>query len=377
MANSVYQNFMPVFFKANGLTAGNIGALSAAMQVVALLSQPLFGILSDKSKTKNRVLKLILAASAVCTLFFFVSSGFWPLLAIVAVNAFFFTSVAPLGDTITLEGLSKNGYAFGPIRMMGAVSFALTAMIAGQVFGRWPEIVRQVYTSLMALLFFASFVLPRAEGHGRKSGGKVKWSLLLRNRELVWLMVCTLLMMTPMAFFYALFSVHFTSGLGGSQEMLGWCFFISAMSEVPFLLLSDRLFKKLGPGKMLLLSCVALAARWLLLGLTHSPAVAMWSQVLHGWCFIVMSFTMVKYVSVVAPPELKASAQMLYSVVGMTLSRIAGSALGGALAENMGIEPVFLMGAVMTAAVFGLLFALLRAKKISGDGNVTPMEVTG
>ncbi|MEG0145250.1 MAG: MFS transporter, partial [Clostridia bacterium] len=118
------------------------------------------------------------------------------------------------------------------------------------------------------------------------------------------------------------------------------------------------LFEKLGAGKLLLSAAVAMTARWLILAAFPVVPIVMASQILHGWCFIVMTVTMAKYINQSVPEAFRARGQMLLSIVSYGFARVAGSMGGGLVADAMGIGGGFYVMAATT-----LLSILLFAKR--------------
>ena len=135
-----------------------------------------------------------------------------------------------------------------------------------------------------------------------------------------------------------------------------------ALSEVPYLLLSDRLFDRFGAGKLMCVSALALTLRWLLVATAKSVPVLMLSQVLHGWGFIVMTVSMAKHITRNVPKELQASGQMLLAVVSFGLARAFGNLGGGLLAHAFGQQNVFYLTSAVCALAF-LIFAPQFLKK--------------
>ena len=85
-----------------------------------------------------------------------------------------------------------------------------------------------------------------------------------------------------------------------------------------------------------------LTLRWFLYGVIDSPAALMILQLLHGWCYIVISVGLAEYVNSIVPDELKASGQMLINLTVVSLGRILGSLCGGWAMERFAPESIFL-----------------------------------
>ena len=60
------------------------------------------------------------------------SSSFWWLLPVSVLFSAAYTSIQPMGDSIILEALTPGNKPFGPIRLMGCLSFAVMNLLWGQ-----------------------------------------------------------------------------------------------------------------------------------------------------------------------------------------------------------------------------------------------------
>lgn len=89
MGNAVYGTYIPVYFQSVGASPAQIGSLLSLGPLVAVLAQPLWGTIGDRSKTKNSVLALLLIGSGVSVLLFPISSAFYYMLLMVCLFTFF------------------------------------------------------------------------------------------------------------------------------------------------------------------------------------------------------------------------------------------------------------------------------------------------
>ena len=337
MANGIYQGYASKYFEATGMSTAMLSVILAFTPLISIFTQPLWGTVGDRAKSRNRVLGFLIVASAALVLLYRVSASFWWLLPMSILFSSVYTSIQPMGDSIVLEALSPENHAFGPLRMMGTISFALTNLVWGLILtpGRMNLVVYMTAVMLMMVLV-STRVLPPTEGHQSSTGRKMNMTAILKMKHMPGLLILLMLLQLTMGYFYSFFSIYFTSMPGGSSRLLGLCYFMSAMSEIPFLLNADRLFERLGVGKLLSIAAIALTLRWTILGTCHNVYAVMASQLLHGWGFIVMTVSMAKYVSATIPDELKASGQMLISVVGFGIARVFGILGGGLLSGALG-----------------------------------------
>ena len=358
LANAVYQSYASKYFEFAGMTHREMSVLLAAAPVISIVMQPLWGMLGDRMKSRNVVLRMLIVVAAGLILAYRLSNAFWWLMLISCLFSAFYTSIQPMGDSIILESLQKKNQPFGPLRLMGCLTFAVGNLFIGYALEGRMQLVIYLTTAVLTLTLASTWALPPTAGH-QSSGRKMNMLALLRQKHIPGILAMLMLLQLTMGYFYSFYSIHFTSLPGGTTTLLGLCYFLSAVSEVPFLLNADRLFDRLGVGRMMSISAAALTLRWLLLGAFPNIYVAMGSQVLHGWGFIVMTVCSSKYVSATVPDELKASGQMMLAVVGFGIARAFGILGGGLLSEAMGgIRNGFLL----MAAVSGLALVLFAPR---------------
>ena len=336
-ANAVHQGYISKYFKDGGIEGAWLTALMAAVPLVAMFTQPFWGLRGDKANSRNRVLRGLIL-SAVIAIALFPLSGRWGyLLAATCLFAGCFTSIQPMGDSIVLEDLSRRGAAFGPLRLTGCLAFAVMNVLFGIILdGGRIRLAPYLTAGLLILTFLATWPLPQTAGHQAQTGRKMNITGLFQDRELPGLLILLMIIQMTMGYFYSFFPVYYTELPGGTTTLLGVCYFISATSEMPFLLNFKRLFDKLGAGKLMLIACGALLIRWVVLFLAPNAYVALMSQVLHGWGFIVITVSMSLYMTATVPDELQASGQMILAIVGFGVARVFGILGGGLISQALG-----------------------------------------
>jgi len=355
VTNCMYQSYMSLY-TAIRFTSTQIGLINAGVAVISIAAQPLWGTLGDRARNRGLLIAALAVAAAASIFSFRWFSTFIPILLLACLFSCFYTSLQPMGDSIILRELDRRGLPFGPFRLAGGMAFAVSGVIFGRILnvpGR--DRLIPVYTAALCLaVALSTLSLPHAPG-GQSSGRRMRFSELFRQRKLMRLLLFMAPIQITMGYFYSFFSPHFMTLPGATSGLLGIGYFISACSEIPFLLMSDRLFDRYGAGRLMCVSAAALAIRWLLLGLTGNIYVALFSQLFHGGGFIVMTVCMAKYISRHVPEELQASGQMLLAIFTFGIARAFGNLAGGLLADVLRRQNVFFLCAAVCALtlVFG------------------------
>ena len=369
MGNAAYQNNISNFLSAASLDEQIVGTLLALVPIVGMAGQTLFGAIGDKVPYKNTLLVILSCLSAGAMLLLGLGDALWLMASSLCLYAFFQMSMEPMLNTVTLETLEKTGFAFGPIRMVGTISFAVMSPIFGLLINDQYERLPYILFAILLLGAAGALFLPKVEGHARR-GRRAPMKELMKNRQLMIMVGFTFVLATGMSFFYVFFPVLFVSEeVGGNSALLGIAFFVSSISEIPFLLSSDKMIGKLGAGRVLMIAACAMALRWITIFFLKNKYALLSTQVLHSFGYVVLSFVMAKYINQVMPMELKAGGQLLFTLVGLTASRAIGSLIGGVISRNFGIRNLFLIGFLMTIAALAIFAMLMHKDKALADAG--------
>ncbi len=334
LAQAVYQSYMSLFYRARGLDAAGLGALYALAAAASIPGQLLFGAAADRARVPGHVLRALLLVSAALLLLQALARDAFALFAISMLFGFAYTPVQPIGDALALARLEREGKPFGPARLMGALAFAASAFAFGFLLdasGR-EGLVALTAAALMLVALLCSFLL----GGEKCPRGEVRPLRLLRDRKLLRLLLFVLPAQATMGYFYAFFPTRFLRLPGSTGALLGWANLVSALAEIPFLLVGDRLFARWGAAGTVAVATLALGARWLLTGLGGSVCALLAAQLLHGLGYIAISLGMALYIRREVGEGAQASGQALLNVFCYGLARILGNALGGAAAGAFG-----------------------------------------
>ncbi|MBW7455188.1 MFS transporter [Paenibacillus sepulcri] len=373
MSNAVYGTFIPLYFQHVGFSQSQIGTLLSLGPLIAILAQPVWGTLSDRARTKNSILLLLIAGSGISMLLYPLSNHFVYLLIMICLFTFFQTSIFAVSDAVTLEVLDKRKRGnYSHIRLGGTVGYAIMSILFGLIAQKRIDLMFGIYAAILAVCFLLVLRFPAIEGHQSK-GRKMRVWVLLKNRKLVVYMAANFVLQITLGYYYGFFPLYFKE-LGGSSAWLGWSMVISSLSEIPFLLLSNRIFKHVKIPYILMGAGAAAALRWYLFSVIQNPYWTLPVQVLHGLIFIVLSVTMVTVINKEVPNELKASGQTFNGLLSLGIARIIGSIAGGVASEAFGMRSVFFYNfivALVCIVVFSAVFWLQgnREKASIGAGS--------
>lgn len=167
IAAAATQPFLSLYLHNQGISTENIGFILACGNGAGILIQPLLGHLNDVISDSRRLLLL----SAILSPIVFIGYAMTRNVAFLFVVAVLFAvvqSARPLADAMTVQEAARSGFTYGQIRLWGALSFALTTMVAGYVYHLTGiGLAFVVYDGLSLVLAFITQQLPQTPASRR------------------------------------------------------------------------------------------------------------------------------------------------------------------------------------------------------------------
>lgn len=362
---SIYNTYLNLYLSSVGLSESQIGLIVSVSTGCLLAAQLFWGMVSDRTKTKNSVLHLLYAATAVVSLGFYLSRSYWFLLLAVTLFSVFFNPLIPLQDNFTLEYLENthSRWDYGQVRMGGTLGYCLTVLLIGFFLNDDYRPIFWMVALCMAGCRLLCIGLPKVSGY-RVKGSKAPYKALLHNRALIGLILFNLTFSIGLNFYHNFYAIYYTSAaVGGNSSMVGVMMFVSAASEIPMLMFIHRISKKLGIRGTLILAGSVTVLRWLLLAVLHSPVPIIFVNLLHGLGYTSFSYCIITYIGRTVPKEMRATGQTLNSLSSNVVSKVLFGFLGGFASENLGADRIMLFSALLMA--LGTVVFVLWSRTVS------------
>ena len=346
-------SYFQIYLSDIGLTKTMIGTVTGTASLVALVFQPIFGAAADASKSKTHILQFLLLITALLYPLLLLNNNMIYIMVVYTAFVVFRRFQPSLNTAMSVEYSEISGKPYGPIRMMGAVGYALMMMLVSRIAGAEGGIPRTFYmfSIIAAVNIGILFFVPKMEGHNTKaSGNKVSPLALIRCKPVMTLILFQILLSIANGFGNSYFSLYFTQDVGGSNALYGTMLSVSAFIEIPFLFLADRLIKKLGTRKMLMVLGLITACRWFVCFIARDAATLFVVR-----CFnfigILEGVTYSLSLSKLVAPKFKTSVQTLSATIQNVASILLSSYLGGFLADLVGIRPLYLVSGILVTVI--------------------------
>ena len=368
--------YLPLYYQHVGLDFGSIGVIVATGSVASVVAGPLWGLLSDRSGGSPWVfvaaVVTALAGDGVLWLAGGLGAAFGAVLVGVALFAGAVAGVSPMLDARALELAGPDRAGYGPQRAWGSLSFVVASFATGAAVDRFGI---EASLELLAVTLIATGFLAAGLGRSQVAAahrtviatpGATDRSMALRTLAtpaLGTFLGGAYLAFTTLAGLNSFMSLRYAE-LGAPAIVIGSSWAVGAAVEVPVMLGFPWLARRFGAERLMVAGILIFSLRAVGSALTDQPGVLIAMTGLGGLgfgCFVVGGVT---YVSRHAPGRLAATAQSLFNGFANNLGQVTAGALGGRLAEGIGLAGLF--GA---SAVLGVVASVVVAVAVRIGGR--------
>jgi len=351
--------YLTVFLQGRGMSASQVGLISAICSTMAILAAPVWGVVSDKLRSVRKAFLVLVAMGGL--LWSLIPPSFGVALLglnlgfiVIPLASFFTQPTNSLIDSWVVQSANRRRLNYGAVRIWGSIGYAVMTVSLGALLPRIGVDSTFYALGLWAIpLFILCFVTPD-DAAARKplSLREMHVGRLFRNYYFVTYLVFSFLQQIPVSTVLT-FLPYLMKETQVSVDLFGAVTGYRALLEIPFLLLMARLRKRISLPKILL----GASLLYLVECFSYHFISGMWllflMQTVHGMAMGLKIGSASNYVYRLAPDDLKATAQTLNGSVN-ALASILGSLLGGYLLDALGVRQYYLLaaGMILVSALF-------------------------
>jgi len=319
-----------------------------------------------------------------------------PMTALMLAYAFFYAPTLALSNSVAFRNLKDPEVEFGPIRMWGTIGWIVANLLVTFVRSNFQSLqwgVIDVFalaggTSVLAAVL--SLTLPHTPP-ARESSDPLAFTKafgLLRDPNYRIFFIIALIVATELPLYYVL-TFPFLQSAGGvvgitSENLPSWMTIAQVAEIFTIAFMLPAVLPIWGVRKTMLLGIFAWPARYAVFALAwamHQQApwtvwLAVASLALHGFCYVFFFVVAFIYTDMVAPRDVRSSAQALINVAVLGVGMLIGGFFAGWLKDVFTTDGVtnytmvFLVPTVITVLA-GIAFALLFREKPAGEVAVS------
>lgn len=361
--NTIIISFLPLYLQYKRLNGTEIGWVLAIGPFASIISQPFWGYMSDKYNTVKRMLLISVIGMLLSSIIFFQMNQFLAILCIGAIFYFFSSPVGALSDSLAQRRADELGLSFGSLRSWGSIGFAFSALVVGQLLGKFGvEYMVWPYIIFGSILLAVVFSIDDVSGKGQAVSKEDVLTLLKQKPYMLFLLCMTFITITHRA--NDSFIGIYIADLGGKESLVGIAWFVGLISEATVFALAFLWFRKFHPLVFVIIASILYSFRWLFFGLSTSPYTIIGLQLLHGLTFGIFYVASFEFVSKLVPENLIATGHLIFYSVFFGVSGIIGSLGGGKIIDLSSTTSLYqLMTLLSTLGILGFIFYYFWFKK--------------
>lgn len=366
--------FSVTYLLSCGYSNSEAGYILASANICALILQPFFADLADRSKKINAMTIFLVSIEIifVCSigLFFIgVRSLILTLIYVVMItlaNAViaFLTSIQFLMDT------SKSKINFGLCRAGGSLCFAILSALMGIMVERigMKSIPLALFIITLLIIGLCIFITRHS------INGNIKAVLTLEKKHSSSLFVffkenpSFMILSIAMLFIYYAhafitnFTISIVRNVGGDNREMGYLIAFMALMELPGMIGFKEISRRFKVSSLLLFSMIMFSIKAIIVWLSPSLMTLTFGFALQVVSFAIYIPASVQYANIIIDEKDTVKAQMMFNLM-QAGGAVFSSIIGGWLIDFSGISHALLVGAILSCIGTMIAFAGIQNTK--------------
>ena len=362
--------FLPLWLQAKGLSVVQITAIVAAMTATRVVGAPLFAALADYTGKRFLVVRCCAIGAVISYGLLSQATSYYTIMFLGLLAALLFAPIFPLIEGFSVESAARLGLEYGRLRLWASLSFLVGSIASGALLTILPaQDTMVLITAAQLLSVIATFVLPPEPPHPPhhelvtplQLGAALKF--LFASRFTVFVVAASLANSSH-GMLYAVSSLHLAR-LGFDTFQIGMLWAAAVLAEVALFFFSGALVKDVPLPRLLCIGLFGAVMRWLGMGFATEFYQIALLQTLHCISFATTHLSLMHFIRLNVPQNLRNSAQGLYTAfaAGLLLSSVTW--VSGPLYDRFGGQAFLLMAGIACA---GLGVAIFNLVKLSPTG---------
>lgn len=352
--------FAGIWLSSVGITPFQIGVIYAAPVLAVLFVGIWVGRVADRAEDWRQVIIAGAVASAVFPLGLYFSFDFWNILLFWTLAATAQMVILPVTDAASIRLGRRQGGDFGRLYAWKTVGYLSVIFLSGLALSRYgSDLFLPLFVILCAVRGLASLLLPPFRApvdRAPKDRTRPKFRKHLHPAFVLPLVAWSLVHCTHFVLNGFLGLLWNDQGL--SEGTIGFLIALSGVAEVAMFLGFKKLAPRFSAQVLILVSCLAGALRWGVLGLAPGLGVLVVMQLFQALTYALGFLACTNFIADNTEEDIAAEAQSFFIVVqsGMAIAALVGF---GWLADLVGIKAFFLSAALAAVGVLAVTVSRL------------------
>lgn len=335
-----------------GFTGLQIGIIYSLLPLATIIAPFISGQIADRYFASQKVVGFLQLTGGALLVFISSVTDYRTMIWLMLFYCLLYAPTLALTNSIAFINLKDTERDFGIIRVWGTIGW----IVAGLVLMGWrftsksfEPIAFAGDTFLLAGIFsiimgIQSFTLPHTPP--KKEAAK-PWAFLevlkmMKEKNFAVFIIIAFVVSTELMFYYILTAPFLTSQkIGLSDAAVPGVMVIAQVAEIFVLaIFLPYLIKRIGIRNILVIGVLAWPARYIIFAIGKPSWLVIASLSLHGFCFVFFFAAAFIYADMVAPRDIRHSAQSFIILVTYGIGNYIGSLFAGWIHDHFTIEGV-------------------------------------
>ena len=364
--------FINLYYVSLGLSGKQIGIFASTSAVVGLVAAPLWLTEARKRPNPRLFLQMALAASALAYLLISQQTAFLPIVVIIFFQALASAGVSPMSDTLAVSVAQAADTGYGSVRVWASLGWILTVLSSGWLIGHFgyqtgfggAGLALAVGAGLLFFIRPQNFKARPATAGEPHPGLRQAAGRVFQNRLLL-AFALALALITFLNSGVLQFENVFLAQLGATKSLISIAGVLSALVELPFMLLSDRILRRYGAERLMLTALATnLGFRLFVFAFPVIPAILL-VRFVGGVSFSLYTVSFIGLVSENTSPVERGTVLALYTATLAGLVNIVAAPVAGAAFDAFGARWLYIFSALgYLGAFLSLWLARSRSQSV-------------
>lgn len=355
---------IPLWLKATGASAGEIGVLLAIPLVLRLLTVAPFTAWAGRRGRVRDAITVTTLLSAAIILLLLGKPDHAGRIAVVLAFSIAWDQIPVLVDAYAVMSVRSHGFDFGRVRVWGSIAVVASSASAGWVLqGTGIEALPWLVALLLLLPAIAAPLLPPDRTMAAAEAGPTgKWRDVVADRQLMRALIGSALIMGSHGVITSFGAIQWAAK-GISTGMIGTLQAVAVSVEIIAFVFGAKFLGKRDPILLICIASGVAVVRWGIMALNPGLFTLFLVQMLHGITSTGAILGVMLVIAQRVPVQLSATAQGLNAVLlGIGLAAVTA---GSGLLWSYGVAPAYLAMSVLAA--LGMLVTWPRRSQEFGQ----------
>ena len=351
--------YWSLYLKSLGFNSLTIGGLVAILPATKLIAPYIWGWLADHTRRSMFIIRLASILAVLSFSLVFISQQLWWLVIAMLLFSFFWNAILPQYEAMTLNHLGDDSHRYSMIRLWGSLGFIVIVVIIGDLLESYDaEIIPLIVLVTFVIISVTSFMVPEKLNTPHVDHSPI-WHVIKQPKVLAFLLVC-FLMLCSHGPYYTFYTIYLEEQ-GYSSHMIGVLWAVGVLAEVIIFLLMHRLLPMFGARKLLIVTLLLTAVRWLIIGFyVDDLSMLFLAQLIHAFSFGVFHSVGISLVHEYFTGSHQGRGQALYASTSYGAGVAVGSLISGLVWDQWGASALFVFASCCTIVAAAIVWKFIR-----------------